>query len=252
MNKVYPSRLEPNFAVDLPPLGAVDIDLAPDNLVLGVLIGQFSRCFDLFVYAIGSALIFPKLFFPMSDRLSGVVYAFAIFGLAFVARPFGTALFAGVEHRHGRAIKLISAALLSCGAMAAVSLLPGYDRIGPAAIGLLALFRVGQGLAAGGVGDGSASLRALGGPAPRRGFAAMSAPLGVLLSFLLATGLFGYSASGVSAAEFIAWGWRFPFLVAVAVNMVALFARLRLMTAERLGRSMGGAATHGSRRWPSV
>ena len=131
---------------------------------------------------------------------------------------------------------MIGAVLLLCILTIALSLLPGTERLGPTAIALLALIRLGQGLAAAGVGDGSASLRALGGAPARRRSSAASPLVGAAIGLALAAGLFAYAAWGASAAEFVAWGWRFPVLVAVAVNLVALFARLRLSASERLGR----------------
>src|SRR3546814_668386 len=35
--------------------------------------------------------------------------------------------------------------------------------------------------------------------------------------------------SALPAEDFLAWGWRYPFFVAFAINVVALFARLRIM-----------------------
>jgi hypothetical protein len=55
-----------------------------------VVIGRASEYFDFFVYAIASVLVFPAVFFPFADRLEGTLYAFAIFALAFIARPVGT------------------------------------------------------------------------------------------------------------------------------------------------------------------
>ena len=34
----------------------------------------------------------------------------------------------------------------------------------------------------------------------------------------------------LSSEDFLSWGWRYPFFVAFAINVVALFARLRLVT----------------------
>jgi MFS family permease len=236
MNSVYPSRLDAGFSLRLPPLGADEIDLAPDQLALAVIIAQVSRFYDLGVYALAAALVFPRLFFVQYGALGGIALSFAVFSLALVVRPVGAALFASLERRHGRAVKLISAVLLLCILTVALSLLPGSERLGPTAIALLLLIRLGQGLAAAGVGDGSASLRALGGARARRGFPAASPLLAAAIGLALAAGLFAYAAWGASAAEFVAWGWRFPVLVAVAVNLVALFARLRLSASERLGR----------------
>jgi len=53
--------------------------------------------------------------------------------------------------------------------------------------------------------------------------------LGGPLGFLLAAGLFSFLLLQLSPADFLAWGWRYPFCVAFAINVVALFARLRLV-----------------------
>jgi MFS family permease len=125
---------------------------------IGVIIGRTSEFFDFFVYAIASVLVFPKLIFPYVDALTGTLYSFAIFTLAFVARPIGTVIFTTIDRRYGRGAKLTIALFLLGGCTAAVAFLPGFDTIGSASAWLLALFRIGQGLALGG-GSGTDWLR---------------------------------------------------------------------------------------------
>ena len=209
--------------------------VAPGEIALGVVIGRMSEFFDFFVYAIASVLVFPGLFFPMVDRLTGTLYAFAIFALAFIARPVGSVLFTAIDRRHGRGVKLTIALFLLGGSTAAISFLPGYKVLGPAAIWLLAACRIGQGLALAGAWDGLASLLALNAPAKRRGWYAMIPQLGAPLGFLLASGLFAYFVGSLSSPDFLEWGWRYPFFVAFAINVVALFARLRIVATEDFG-----------------
>ena len=57
----------------------------PAEIAIGVIIGRTSEFFDFFVYAIASVLVFPKLVFPHLDPLTGTLWSFAIFALAFVA-----------------------------------------------------------------------------------------------------------------------------------------------------------------------
>lgn len=212
---------------------APDVEVAPDQIAVGVIVGRMSEYFDFFVYAIASVLVFPQLFFPMVDRLTGSMYSFAIFSLAFVARPLGAILFTGIDQRHGRVVKLTIALLLLGTSTVAISFLPGYALLGPKAIWLLALCRIGQGFALAGTWDGMASLLALNAPPKRRGWYAMMPQLGAPLGFLLASGLFAYLVSSLTMGEFLDWGWRYPFIVAMAVNVVALFARLRLVATEQ-------------------
>ena len=101
MNSVYPSRLDAGFSLRLPPLGADEIDLAPDQLALAVIIAQVSRFYDLGVYALAAALVFPRLFFAQYGPLGGIALSFAVFGLALVVRPVGAALSVRLERRHG-------------------------------------------------------------------------------------------------------------------------------------------------------
>jgi len=107
--------------------------------------------------------------------------------------------------------------------------MPGYDQVGGWAAFLLSLFRIGQGFALGGSWSGLASLLALQVPDERRGWYAMIPQLGAPLGLLMASGLFAYFVSNLSAADFLEWGWRYPFFAAFAINVVALFARLRMV-----------------------
>jgi MFS family permease len=42
--------------------------------------------------------------------------------------------------------------------------------------------------------------------------------------------VFSYLMRELSQDDFLVWGWRYPFYVAFAINVVALFARLRLIS----------------------
>src|SRR3954464_11657437 len=78
----------------------------PGEIAIGVIIGRTSEFFDFFVYAIASVLVFPSVVFPYVDALTGTLYSFGLFALAFVARPFGTLLFMWIDRNHGRGVKL--------------------------------------------------------------------------------------------------------------------------------------------------
>ena len=201
----------------------------PGEIAIGVIIGRTSEFFDFFVYAIASVLVFPSVVFPFLDRVHGTIWSFALFALAFVARPIGTQFFMRVDRVHGRGTKLTAALLLLGTSTVLLSFLPGYASIGLLSAVVLGLLRVGQGLALGGAWDGLASLLALNAPENRRGWWAMVPQLGAPLGFLVASGLFAYLRSVLPADDFLAWGWRYPFFVAFALNVVALFARLRII-----------------------
>lgn len=206
--------------------------VTPGDIAVGVIIGRTSEFFDFFTYGIASVLVFPQVFFPFADALTGTMYSFAIFALAFVCRPFGTALFMRIQHHWGRSVKLTIALFLLGSATAGIAFLPGHVTLGATAIVLLGVFRSLQGVAYGGSWDGLPSLLALNAPANKRGWYAMLGQLAAPLGFLIAASLFLYLHTTLIEADFLEWGWRFPFFVAFAINVVGLFARLRLVMAS--------------------
>ena len=203
--------------------------VAPGEIAVGVVIGRASEYFDFFVYGIASVLVFPALFFPFEDLLQGTLYAFVIFSFAFIARPFGTVISMSVQRRWGRGTKLTMALFLLGTSTVGIAFLPGYETAGFAAIVLLSIFRIGQGLALGGSWDGLPSLLALNAPPNRRGWYSMLGQLGAPVGFIIASGLFAFLYASLSQEDFLSWGWRYAFFVAFAINVVALFARLRLV-----------------------
>jgi MFS family permease len=209
------------------------------EIAIGVIIGRTSEFFDFFVYAIASVVVFPKLVFPYVDPLTGTLYSFAIFALAFVARPIGTTIFLAVDRAYGRGAKLTIALLLLGTSTVAVAFLPGYDSIGSFSAILLSLLRIGQGLALGGSWDGLPSLLALNVPVRSRGWYAMIPQLGAPLGLLVASALFTFFITTLSAGDFLDWGWRYPFFVAFAINVVALFARLRIVVTPEYSELFG-------------
>jgi MFS family permease len=211
-------------------INARDHEIHPGEIAVGVIIGRASEYFDFFVFAIASVLVFPSLFFPFADRLEGTLYSFVVFALAFIARPIGTVVFMEIQRRISREAKLTIALIMLGLSTVVIAFLPGYAQAGPIAIILLAVMRCGQGMAQGGSWDGLPSLLALNAPENKRGWYAMLGQLGAPVGFLIAAGLFSYMMSSLTSDDFLIWGWRYPFFVAFAINVVALFARLRLVS----------------------
>jgi MFS family permease len=212
--------------------------VAPGEIAIGVVIGRTSEYFDFFVFGIACVLVFPSVFFPFESRLDGMLLSFTIFSLAFIARPIGTTLFMSFQRRWSRGTKLTIALFLLGSATAGMAFLPSYTTIGGWAIGLLALFRFLQGIALGGSWDGLPSLLALNTPPERRGWYAMLGQLSAPIGFMIASALFLFLHAQLSNDDFIDWGWRYPFFVAFTINVVALFARLRLVMTQEYTHAM--------------
>jgi MFS family permease len=164
-----------------------------------------------------------------------------------MASPFGTVIFTVIDRTYGRGIKMMIALLLLGVSTVAIAFLPGYDQIGTGSALLLTLLRVGQGLALGGEWDGLATLLAINAPPHRRGWYAMIPQLGAPLGLIVASALFTYFLATLPAADFLDWGWRFPFFVAFAINVVALFARLRLVETPEFAKQFEALALRPSK-----
>ncbi|HEX4917152.1 MAG TPA: MFS transporter [Limnobacter sp.] len=213
-------------------------NVTPGEIAIGVVIGRASEYFDFFVYAIASVLVFPAVFFPFEDALTATLYSFVIFSFAFIARPIGTIALMKVQQQYGREVKLTVALFMLGICTAGMAFLPTYATLGAGAIVLLSLLRFGQGIALGGSWDGLPSLLALNAPENKRGWYAMLGQLGAPVGFMIAAGLFAYLLFALSTEDFLAWGWRYPFYVAFAINVVALFARLRLVSTNEYSRML--------------
>lgn len=208
---------------------ASDHHVSPSDIAVGVIIGRSSEFFDFFVFAIASVIVFPSRYFSFADPLTATLWSFAVFALAFLARPLGTAFFTVIDRRYGKGAKLTLALLILGTSTVGMGLIPSYAQIGGASIFVLCFLRFGQGFALGGAWDGLPALLNMNAPKGKRGFYAMVPQLGAMVGLGVASLLFAYLLSNMSQADFLEWGWRYPFFVAFAINVVALFARLRIV-----------------------
>src|SRR5690606_22445576 len=119
-------------------------------------IGNFVEWFDFVLYAQFAAIIAIH-FFPSDNPTSGLLATFAVFALGFLARPIGGVIFGHYGDKHGRKKALSAAVLLMSIATFAIGLTPTFDSIGLMAPILLVVWRVCQGLSAGGEYAGSSS-----------------------------------------------------------------------------------------------
>ena len=198
------------------------------RVIAASLIGTTIEWYDFFLYGSAAALVFNKLFFPSFDPLVGTLLAFATYAVGFVARPLGGIVFGHFGDRIGRK-KLLMWSLVMMGvATILIGLLPGYASIGIwAPVGLI-LLRVFQGFAVGGEWGGAVLLAAEYGDSKRRGFWASWPQAGVPLGSLLSAGILALMAGLQSETDFVAWGWRIPFLLSGLLVIVGWYIRNRV------------------------
>ena len=189
--------------------------------------GSTIEFYDFFIYGTAAALVFPRVFFPALGEAAGTVAAFATLGVAFVARPVGALLFGHFGDRLGRKKTLIATLLLMGIATVLVGLLPTADTIGAAAPIALVVLRIVQGLAAGGEWAGASLFASENAPTASRGFWAAFPSLGGGAALVLGNATFLVTALAMSEEDFVAYGWRIPFLASVLLIGVGLWVRLR-------------------------
>src|SRR5579862_2717257 len=76
--------------------------------VLASTIGTSIEWYDFFLYSTVTGLVFAKLYFPKSEPLTGLLQAFAIYAIGFLARPIGALIFGHYGDRLGRKTTLIA------------------------------------------------------------------------------------------------------------------------------------------------
>ena len=130
----------------------------PRQVLFASLVGTTVEFFDFYIYATAAVLVFPKLFFPKSDPASSTLASLATFGIAFIARPIGSAVFGHFGDRIGRKKTLVLALSTMGLSTFAIGVLPSYAAIGIIAPLLLALCRFGQGIGLGGEWGGAVLL----------------------------------------------------------------------------------------------
>ena len=198
------------------------------KVIAGSLIGTTIEWYDFFLYGTAAALVFNKLFFPKSDPLTGAMLAFATYALGFAARPLGGIVFGHFGDRIGRKRLLMISLVLMGASTAAIGLLPTYAAIGAAAPIALTLLRLIQGFAVGGEWGGAVLMAAEYGDAARRGTWAGWPQVGVPAGNLIAAAILAVMAAVQSDAQFLAWGWRVPFLLSVILVAIGWWVRVSL------------------------
>src|ERR1700712_3960340 len=197
--------------------------------VVAATVGTTIEWYDFFVYGTAAGLVFPKLFFPNADPLTGTLAAFSTYFIGFVGRPIGAAIFGHYGDRIGRKATLISTLLLMGIATFLVALVPGYDSIGIWGAVILTILRALQGIGVGGEWGGSVLISMEWSRTHKsRGLVAswpqFGVPCGVFLSNLV---ILAFSAW--SGADFIAWGWRVPFVLSIVLIGFGLWIRIGIL-----------------------
>ncbi|ALL79277.1 MFS transporter (plasmid) [Pseudonocardia sp. EC080610-09] len=218
---------------------------SPARIMLAGASGNFVEWFDFTLYGF-SAVVIAATFFPADSGSSGLLATFAIYGVAFVARPAGAVVFGRIGDRMGRRTALSASVLLMGAATAAIGLLPSWSAIGIAAPILLMVCRLAQGFSAGGEYTGALTFGLEHAPPRRRmlwmsvvGSSTMLGVTGATLTIVV--------FQAVAGDAFAAGAWRWTFVFGGLLSLVGLLLRLGVdetpvfteLTADRGSRGPG-------------
>jgi MFS family permease len=197
--------------------------------VIASTVGTTIEWYDFFLYGVMAALVFPSLFFPKVEPFFGEILSFLTFTAGFVARPLGGLVFGYLGDRIGRKSTLVATLLLMGLSTVAIGLLPTAGAIGVAAPLLLTSLRFLQGIGVGGEWGGAVLLALEYGHRGKRGFYASWPQAGVPLGLLTSAGVVAFFDNWLSPTDFLAWGWRVPFLLSGLLIGVGLLIRVRIL-----------------------
>ena len=210
-------------------------------VALASLIGTTIEWYDFFLYGTAAALVLNRLFFPTFDPLTGTLASLATYSVGFVARPIGGIVIGHYGDKIGRKSMLVLTLVIMGVATFLIGVLPTYATLGPLAAVFLVVLRIAQGFGVGGEWGGAVLMAIEHAPPGRRGFYGSWPQIGVPAGLLLANLVFSQFAR-LPEADFLAWGWRVPFLLSIALVGVGLVIRLRILETPALEKLKGSGA----------
>ncbi|WP_082454084.1 MFS transporter [Sphingomonas sp. Leaf62] len=212
------------------------------RILIASLIGTSVEFYDFYIYATAATLVFGSLFFPLESTSAQLMASYLSIGLAFIARPLGAVVFGHFGDRLGRKSTLVASLMLMGGSTLLIAFLPTYAQVGWVAPLLLCTLRFAQGLGLGGEWGGAALLAVENAPPGWRGRFGMVPQLGAPVGFIAANGLFLLLGLTLSEADFLAWGWRLPFLFSVALVGLGLWVRVKLTETAAFAQALAHEA----------
>ena len=212
------------------------------RILTAALTGTAVEFYDFYIYATAAALVFGPLFFPSESATAQTMAAFLSFGLAFFARPVGAIAFGHFGDRIGRKSTLVASLMLMGTSTVLIALLPTYAMVGWVAPLLLCVLRFGQGFGLGGEWGGAALLAVEYAPKGWEARFGAAPQFGAPIGFLCANGLFLVLGLVLTEADFLAWGWRIPFLASAVLVGLGLWVRLRIAETPAFREALTHAA----------
>lgn len=187
-------------------------------------LGSTIENYDFLLYGSAAAVVFGPVFFAELDPLAATAASLLTFAAGYIARPLGGVVFGHFGDKHGRKkMLMLSLWLMGIGSFL-IGVIPSPELIGSWGAVILVTLRLVQGFAIGGEWGGAALMSLEHAQRNKRGFAAAFTNAGAPSGAVLATTLLALAAL-LPDDDFLAWGWRIPFLLSAALLAVGLYVR---------------------------
>lgn len=203
----------------------------PKNNIFKVIgassLGTLIEWYDFYIFG-SLAVIIGHQLFPEDAGASALINTLAIFAAGFIVRPFGALVFGRLGDLIGRKYTFLLTLVLMGGSTFLIGLIPSYKTIGYAALILVLILRLIQGLALGGEYGGAATYVAEHAPKNRRGFFTSWIQTTATLGLFLSLGIIVITKNILGAETFSDWGWRIPFLLSIVLVGVSIYIRMKM------------------------
>ncbi len=197
------------------------------HIILGGSIGNVTEWYNFLLYGYLAPVI-AKQFFPVQNKLLSLTLVFTVFALSFFARPLGGILFGRIGDRYGRQRALLISLIAMAIPTLLIAFLPTYQVIGIASPILLCIFRICQGLSAGGEHTGSAIYLAEHAPPTQRSLWVSTVPTSAAFGLLISSFASLILINSFSNEQLLSWGWRAAYLIGAVMCLISILFRLTL------------------------
>lgn len=194
------------------------------RVILSCMIGNALEWYAFVIFGFFAPTI-SQLFFPSSSESLGLIKAFALFGMAFIARPLGAIIFGHIGDKFSRKNALLLSIFVMAIPTVLIGFLPTYNSIGLWAPVLLSVLLISQGFAIGGEFTGSMVFMIESAPSHQRGLIGSWATFSCVLGVILGSSVSLLCTTFLSNQQILDGGWRIPFILTLLGTIVGAYIR---------------------------
>lgn len=196
------------------------------KIILGGFMGNIVEAYDVSICYFLSRELSRAL---IGESQGNPTIVLALIFLAYLAKPIGAFILGLFSDLYGRKNVLIFSILIMGLSTTAIGLIPGFNRIGLWAAGLLLILRTIQSMALGSEFLNSVSYLVESGAPMHRGFRGCWPSVGVKAGYLLACIIVESTFSyGNNFDQMHDWLWRIPFLLALLTTLMGIYLRYQM------------------------